>query len=811
MYNTGIEIPKVSFSSLDYTEIEGGSYFIGFDLDNSGKLSKIDNAGNITVIEGSGGGGGIVDLLIDITHAALVTAKNSSNLIPGVSYRITDFQTIYDQPDYSDQYTAKQSVELKTASIDPIIVRAVSDSELGLDAFQESYPLDKIKYILEYETLFSGTPTKGRIIERIDEWNNRTDFDHRTVLFKRYFSLTGTVWHQIRHSSYWDTSLNYPEREYDIITNTPALVDGVESTYLSYVCTTAGTRDFGSGNITVNVGDWLVVDPYNGMSWAQVDGWIEMPVFMTNGINPFKPNNNYIQGIYDAKQVLNDEFYDVPFDITNIVFNDFETYDNTLNGACTNVTFFGTTYENDISAYLLNVTIGDRSEYGEFCIGNKISYRLKNITISGVFTGNILSQMVQVNLDGDFRNNNGGLVYSILGRGNIEHNTFTEMSDIQGVFSQVYLGEFRIYYNKFNIISEITFNNISNLQTIIGCNILKFQYCDFQETGTLYYCNFTQFLGNDVYSTMSFCKGIDNSGNKFYGRVSSVDFGPYFRECQVGPNFGDTGIEKSFPVNYESELPTPAYSNIIQGSIYECVFGANVTGNVFEGEIRKCEFPSFFKNNHVKNLPTGAPFVTLVIEGIPELTSSTATQITTRKINLTQQILDDNNITDVIFQDVDENGDDRYWFRHISSSNFNELPFMTKSTTLAGATGTALGSGYSNSLIISKKDDYNRGGAIGQVYYTDGTNFGVPSLDELVLIYTNKASLGIPSAVDIYWSSSEINATTAYAVDFSDGSILSILKTESHSVIPISYATSFNTVILKYTDEYGSEIVKSIF
>lgn len=52
MYGSGIEIPKVSFSTIDFSEISSGSYFIGFNLDNSGVLSKIDNTGAIIVIEG---------------------------------------------------------------------------------------------------------------------------------------------------------------------------------------------------------------------------------------------------------------------------------------------------------------------------------------------------------------------------------------------------------------------------------------------------------------------------------------------------------------------------------------------------------------------------------------------------------------------------------------------------------------------------------------------------------------------------------------------------------------------------------------
>lgn len=233
MYNSGLEIPKVAFSLLDYTEIEPGSYFIGFDLDNSGKLSKMDHLGQITVIEGAGGGGGTVvgvtddgngvvtvdntnptspivkfngietdgltitgdgtsgnplsavatQTLVDILHADLVSLVNSNNLTPGVYYRITDFQTIYDQEVTND---------LKTAPIEPLCVLALTDSELSLDAYQEDYPRDTIKYQLEYTTRVTLTSTKGRITERIDEWNNHTDYDHRNVLFKRWQDpLTG--------------------------------------------------------------------------------------------------------------------------------------------------------------------------------------------------------------------------------------------------------------------------------------------------------------------------------------------------------------------------------------------------------------------------------------------------------------------------------------------------------------------------------------------------------------------------------------------------------------------------------------------
>ena len=53
-YNSGLELPKVAFSEITYSLIPLGSFFVGFDLDNAGILSKIDNTGTITVIEGGG-------------------------------------------------------------------------------------------------------------------------------------------------------------------------------------------------------------------------------------------------------------------------------------------------------------------------------------------------------------------------------------------------------------------------------------------------------------------------------------------------------------------------------------------------------------------------------------------------------------------------------------------------------------------------------------------------------------------------------------------------------------------------------------
>jgi hypothetical protein len=48
---SGIVLPKVAFSTINVTAIGQTSFFVGFDSDNAGILSKIDSLGNITPLE----------------------------------------------------------------------------------------------------------------------------------------------------------------------------------------------------------------------------------------------------------------------------------------------------------------------------------------------------------------------------------------------------------------------------------------------------------------------------------------------------------------------------------------------------------------------------------------------------------------------------------------------------------------------------------------------------------------------------------------------------------------------------------------
>lgn len=128
-----------------------------------------------------------------VTYSQITNLISSSGLTEGSFYLISDFQTIYDQPDFDVYGSPKVSVTTKTGDTEPILVLATSNNTLSLNAWSLSYPNDKISYDVTFsQTEVMSASAKGRITERVDNMNNRTDYDHRSVLFKRYETINGS-------------------------------------------------------------------------------------------------------------------------------------------------------------------------------------------------------------------------------------------------------------------------------------------------------------------------------------------------------------------------------------------------------------------------------------------------------------------------------------------------------------------------------------------------------------------------------------------------------------------------------------------
>jgi hypothetical protein len=126
-------------------------------------------------------------LSTSVTYTELVNLINTSTLIVGGTYIIIDFQTVYDQMDFDAGGSLKPTLVTKTGATEQIWVLALAPNQIASQAYSATYPNDQIQYDWTYNATFvNGSPAKGRISERIDENNNRTDYDHREIKFIRY-------------------------------------------------------------------------------------------------------------------------------------------------------------------------------------------------------------------------------------------------------------------------------------------------------------------------------------------------------------------------------------------------------------------------------------------------------------------------------------------------------------------------------------------------------------------------------------------------------------------------------------------------
>lgn len=126
-------------------------------------------------------------LVYSVTYSVLETLILGSSLVECAYYIITDFETIYDRPDYNANATPKSVIDTVTAAPELIMVLATSSNTLDGKAYSLDFPDHQIKYDVTFnQTEYNNSPAKGRITERIDSYGNRADYDTEAVSFKRY-------------------------------------------------------------------------------------------------------------------------------------------------------------------------------------------------------------------------------------------------------------------------------------------------------------------------------------------------------------------------------------------------------------------------------------------------------------------------------------------------------------------------------------------------------------------------------------------------------------------------------------------------
>jgi hypothetical protein len=314
---------------------------------------------------GPAGPTGIGSGISEVTYSELYSALSGSSLTPGSYYLITDFRTCYDQPDYNffgGGITGPNTY--KQAEIDPIIVLATSENTLDSVAYQPSYPKDQIKYDVTWNlTEIMGGTAYGRITERIDEYNNRTDYDHRTITFKRYKTrfLDGSVGGKIismNNGSVGGTGTSFLS---DFIVDEVIFIESDSPVFYKVTDIASNTQMTVGGTAYYNFNDAIgFVCQKTYLEQETTPGCLYY--FNDTGTNAISDGGN---DMYDGGNILNTNFYNqIPYTHTQMngvegqaTLEDF-TFDGTVQPGYFGPTGEETNYFGEGSEYFTNTYPG---------------------------------------------------------------------------------------------------------------------------------------------------------------------------------------------------------------------------------------------------------------------------------------------------------------------------------------------------------------------------------------------------------------------------------------------------------------------
>lgn len=527
---TTVFVTGENFNSLS---VSANTYYVGVDL-SSGYFEKLNPSGSIINLEGGGGStftggtvGGATNFTnglnantisattyynlplsgyVNVTYSELTTLINTDGLSIGVYYLITDFQTCYDQPDFDNSRNPITSGNYKQGPVEPLMVFATSVNTISSEAYQPEYPNDKISYDWSFSaTEVTNSAAFGRITERIDEFNNRTDYDHRNILFKRYLESTGsTVYNVI-----FDNGLAYSE-------------------FLTF-----------SGSSSNNkIGDNL-----DYLTFLLPN--IIFGVDCSNNVIGVKSYNNTI-GTNSNDNTIGSNF------IGNTIGDDFES--NEIGDYFgNNASFGGTPVQNLIFSGFKYNKIGDY-------FGNDLNYPTDGAgsggdggnIVAADFQNNVIGNNVVMNIFGtSFTSNRIGDYLGLNSFGsnsqdNVIGNYFTGNGGIDGYPNQIgdnftsnKIGNYAVY----NQIDEFRFNEIGNLfgnSTANEGNVIYNAYNN--KIGE----RFGYSFGNTIYSDF-----FDNLiGNSFYGNfIGEPSISSSFRRNDIGNDFRENIVYYEFQNN----------------------------------------------------------------------------------------------------------------------------------------------------------------------------------------------------------------------------------------------------------------------
>jgi hypothetical protein len=491
------------------------------------------------------------------TYDELYSFATGGTLTAGSYYLMTDFQTCYDQPNFDTNGIPITIGNYKTGTTEPILLLAISTTGFSPTVYSTLYPQDKISYDITWNaTEVTDNPAKGRITERIDQFNNRADYDFRAVQFIRYVGYFS--------EQYYPGKIN---------------LDGATGLVTVSETGTTFTNDFTVGDIF-----GIYAPGINGMASFQ---YYEISSIVSNG-------EMYVTG--RTLTNVNDAYYSAGIRLPDYM-NPFQC----------NIT--GTTNDGFAEYYTFN----DGANYNTY-LGNNIDYNIfilsNNVFLSGPYENNTFGGNVVGNTFNDDMNSNivgPYCQYNIITNdfdGNIIGSYFQyniidcdmDSNHIDNYFQNNMLGDADSQDFDFNRIGSyftnnfLTFNNNDFINNNIGDsfnnNLIDSGFRNNTIVGDFY----SNLIRNaDFY---------DNTiGDNFYDNIIPVSFtsnniGDYFNTNTIYWIFRKNSILNNFNTN------TIGVDNL--GLLFENnQIMNNFKGNDIQGNFWSNQIKTDFKGNDV--------------------------------------------------------------------------------------------------------------------------------------------------------------------------------------------------------------------
>lgn len=625
-YNTGDltldnnNSTSVVISGLQDIYATGGTFTLN-------TLTIENNDGSSFDVTGftSGGGGGYQQVTFD----QLYSLYTGLTLTPGSFYLITDFQTCYDQPNFDSTGSPITTGNYKTGNTESLVVLATAPDKLASNAYSLDYPNDKIKYDITFITTeVTGSPAKGRITERIDEKNNRADYDFRNVQFIRYhgfFSET-VLPGKIDIDSFGIVT------GYDTTFNSTFVVGDIFGVYLPFASSDIG--GFRYYEIVSISGDTLMEVTGNSI-YNYTNTYYSRGVNLPIHMNPFQCNvlNPTYTGFTEYYTFNNGDNYNTylgdnsdynTFLLSNNVFQSGTYYHNYFEGNVVGNTFNDDMDSNTCGAYFeYNIITND---FDDNIVGSHFNHNIIDCDMDG----NIISDNFSFNMlgdsdgyDFDYNIVSWGFRYNFL---TLDNDDFSRnqigpnfnVNIIDSSFENNVIGS--DFYNNYIVYSSFDTNNIgynfnnnkitqsfdrNNVESNFNSNILSGGTFNDNKTGNdfngniLRDSNFSNntiddnFNTNNIYSNFQRNRiGLNSGLNNFYSTVldNMVD---YMFQNNIGLSYsvGST--------NFEGNQFNQIDSNNFSGNTIYNVAGNNFSNNNILGVFSYNTIGSYFYNNTI--------------------------------------------------------------------------------------------------------------------------------------------------------------------------------------------------------------------